>query len=636
MKKSGDPLHRMGMICGFIALVFLFGCTSKHWRTRADHAAYDIIERTQKDALGKTEPFTIETPARTLRRKLILEQDLPHAVKASLGSSSLEPIDHWPKDDYLDKTGVPESVGLDYNLDSTSNTLFLSLMDALQIAAKNSREYQSRKEDVYETALSLDLEDDEFRSTFAGTMSSLFSSNWTDPAGDDGYHLESLENRGELSLSKKFKTGLEFTTSVAVDLVSMLSNENAYSRGIVLDATVTMPLLRGAGWQIVTESLTQAERNMLYAIYEFERYKRTFAVDIASDYLGVVRQIDEVGNSEDNYKRLISAGRRARRMADAGRLPEIQVDQASQDELRARNRWIAARQNYASRLDSFKISLGLPTDALIEVDPGEMDRMTESYKQMLRKLGDENKETRASTLEDFMPVDAPVHLEEPDPRDAGPMEIDEKDAIRIALENRLDLRTALGRIYDAQRKVVVAANGFLPEADLRGNASWGEGRSAGSANSPDANITMDEGDYSVKLDLELPLERTSERNEYRRSLINLEESVRSLQNLEDQIKLQVRNNLRSLLESRESVRIQTQSVYLAERRVDSTNLFLEAGEAEIRDLLDAQEDLVSARNSLTAALINYRITELELQQNMGVLEVGAEGLWKEYQPETDE
>jgi len=183
---------------------------------------------------------------------------------------------------------------------------------------------------------------------------------------------------------------------------------------------------------------------------------------------------------------------------------------------------------------------------------------------------------------------------------------------------------------------VVAANGFLPEADLRGNASWGEGRSAGSANSPDANITMDEGDYSVKLDLELPLERTSERNEYRRSLINLEESVRSLQNLEDQIKLQVRNNLRSLLESRESVRIQTQSVYLAERRVDSTNLFLEAGEAEIRDLLDAQEDLVSARNSLTAALINYRITELELQQNMGVLEVGAEGLWKEYQPETDE
>jgi hypothetical protein len=37
---------------------------------------------------------------------------------------------------------------------------------------------------------------------------------------------------------------------------------------------VSIPLLRRAGWQIVTEPLTQAERDVIYEIWDFERYKR--------------------------------------------------------------------------------------------------------------------------------------------------------------------------------------------------------------------------------------------------------------------------------------------------------------------------------------------------------------------------
>lgn len=636
-KKGHKSLSRKFweyVFCGFLAILFFNGCSSKHWRMQADKAAENIIKRAQQDALGRTEDFTIETPAESLRRKLILEQDLPYAAKASLGSRDLEPIKHWPRDDYLEKKDNDDSPGSFNDVALTSQSLFLTLTDALQISAHNSRDYQSRKESVYRSALSLDLEDDKFRSTFAGTLSSIFSSNWTDEEGGNGYHLESLENRGDLGWSKKFRSGLEFTTSLGLDLVYLLSGENQHSRGISLDATITMPLLRGAGWHIVSEPLTQAERNVLYAIYDFERFKHTFAVDVASSYLGVIRQMDEVGNAEDNYRRLIVAGRRARRMADAGLLPEIQVDQALQDELRARSRWISSRQTFAQRLDSLKIQLGLPTDSLVELDPAEMNRMAERSSHILDKMAVEDNQASTTTLQDFIPADSPVYLTEPDPQDAGPLEMDEKTAIKIALDNRLDLRTSVARVYDSQRKVVVAANGLLTQADLQGSGAWGEGRSAGSAGSPDANITLDEGNYSTRLNLDLPLERTSERNRYRESYINLEESVRSLQNLEDQIKLQVRGNLRTLLESRENVRIQSKAVYIAERRVDSTNLFLEAGRAEIRDLLDAQEALVSARNSLTSALINYRIAELELQQNMGVIQVGPDGLWTEYVPES--
>ena len=132
--------------------------------------------------------------------------------------------------------------------------------------------------------------------------------------------------------------------------------------------------------------------------------------------------------------------------------------------------------------------------------------------------------------------------------------------------------------------------------------------------------------------MDLALERTFERNVYRGSLIGFEQSVRDVQELEDQIKLAVRTDLSELLESRESFRIQAEAVKLAARRVASTNLFLEAGRAEIRDLLEAQEALVSAQDALTAAFVNYRVGELNLQRDLGVLQVDEQGIWQEYSP----
>jgi outer membrane protein TolC len=70
--------------------------------------------------------------------------------------------------------------------------------------------------------------------------------------------------------------------------------------------------------------------------------------------------------------------------------------------------------------------------------------------------------------------------------------------------------------------------------------------------------------------------------------------------------------------------------------VSSANMLLEAGRVQIRDILEAQEALLSAQNALTAAVINYRITELELQRDMGLLKVDERGLWREFDPETIE
>jgi outer membrane protein TolC len=112
----------------------------------------------------------------------------------------------------------------------------------------------------------------------------------------------------------------------------------------------------------------------------------------------------------------------------------------------------------------------------------------------------------------------------------------------------------------------------------------------------------------------------------------LERSVRNVQQLEDQIKFELRNELRNLIEARENYIIQTQGVDLARRRVKSTELFLNAGRAQVRDILEAQRALVLAQNALTSALVSYRVSELELQRDMGVLKVDHKGVWSEFKP----
>jgi len=581
----------------------LAGCAG-FYRRDADRRAYAIVEEAQRRALGRTEPFTIDRPAETLRRRLLLDQDLPRSGPVSLGPDEVPRVKHWPDKKYSGRAATADEPPW-----RTEGGCTLTLAQALAVAARNNRSYQSQKEDVFRTALALDLEANEFRSLlFAGAEGTLRADHDTVPT------TRGLAGTGTADWERKLKTGTLLTAGFAIDLTRLLTQDGGSSLGLLADATITMPLLRGAGAHIVTEPLTQAERDVAYALWDFARFKRTLAVTVASAYLGVLRQLDELENAEANYRRLQASTRRARRLAEAGRLPRIQVDQSLQDELRARDRWVAARQSYQQRLDSLKLTLGLPTDAKIDLDRGELDRLS-AVAEALRG-GDD-------AAGDDGPDGATA--------DGGPLEIDEGRAIRTALSHRLDLRTALGQVVDAQRKAVVAADALNLGLSLTGTAQWGERRGVG-ATGENAQLRLARGVYNLGVELDLPLERTAERNAWRNSLISFERAVRSAQELEDQIKQDVRQALRQLRQQRESYRIQARAVTLAQRRVTSTDLFLQAGRAAIRDVLEAQDALLSAQNARTAALVSYRIAELQLQRDMGVLEVDAKGNWREYEP----
>ncbi|MGF1452560.1 MAG: TolC family protein [Opitutales bacterium] len=609
------------------------GCQSAgEHRREANETAYSIVGQTQKAAFGEARSFSVDQPAATLRDRLLIAQDLPVAADASFGTDALEPTDHWPDDDYLDtERERPEMPGADPRADVSipeREALVISLEDALRIAAHNSRDYQTAKERVFLAALALDLEAHAFDTTFSGILEG--SGSFT---GGEAQDTAGLSGSASAGGNRTFQSGATLTSALTVDLAKLLSESGGSSLGIAGDASVEIPLLRGAGRWVVAEPLIQAERNTLYAVYNFERFKREFAVRIASQFLGVLRQRDEVDNAEENYRGLITSARRIEALANEGRVPEIQVGQAVQDELRARNRWISSQASYQAALDALKSALGLPTDALIELDRDSLSRLAETAREKLPTAMEVVAEGDAID-EDVPPADAPIELSPPDPAAGGPYELAPSQAILLALQYRLDLRISEGSVYDAMRSVAVAANAFLPEVTLFGNARVGERRTIASAGQEDAEVRLDRGSYSALLRVDLPFDRTAERFAYRSEIIELERAVRDLQQLEDTIKLAVRSQLRGLVEARETLRIQAQAVALAERRVDSTSVLLELGRAEIRDVLEAQEALLSAQNALTAALVSYRISELELQRDLGLLEVNADGLWQEFDPTT--
>lgn len=617
---SGSENPRMASIllppsilaAGLIGLS-LTGCLSPTaYRRQADQVAGDIIEEKQLEALGHTEPFTIEPARDTMRRRLLLDQELPSRNPASFGTDRVPPIERWPEDP------EPPSEAAQGPWIGGDEAFSMNLETCLQVGARNSREYQDRKENVFRAALDLDLERDQFRNTYFGMLDTIFSTNL---GGDDS--VNGVVNTDTATLTRRFKTGAALSSRIILDLVQLIRGDRSESLGIFADATVSIPLLRGSGRHIVTEPLKQAERNVVYSIQSFERFKRTFAVQIATEYLSVIQLSDQVANAEDNYRRLIFLARRSRRLGDAGRLPEVQVDQAKQDELRARDRWISAVASYQRRLDNFKVTLGLPTDSRITLERGELQRLSEVSRVSLGQM---------ALDAEAVDADAPIELEAPTLEDGGPLEIEEARAILLAFENRQDLRTVEGQVFDTQRRVVVAADALRAGMNLVASGQFGERRGISTAGLSNSELRPEKGFYSAALELDLPFERTAERNIYRNSLIDFERATRAFQELEDQVKRDVRDGLRNLRQAGESYRIQDRATVLAQRRVDSTNLLLDAGRAQIRDLLEAQEALISAQNSLTAALVNYRISELELQRDMGVLEVDERGIWKEYLP----
>lgn len=548
-QNARQSLRQWANTAILLILIALPGCSTAHYKQAADKEVYQIIDQKWQPEFGS---------------------------KANFKVSDVPP----DPEDIKDETEVPPKGKV-------------TLAQAAAIAISRNRDYKTQQENLYLAALNLTLERHRFAPQFSGGLAGTLNRSTTrtqipTQAGtvvNKDETRKSLAAEGDIGAQWLGPDGTQISGLLSVDWLRFLTGDPQEALGAILSGSITQPLLRGAGRLVVMENLTQAERNTLYQIRSFNRFRKTFLVSIITSYYRVLQAQNAANNAVSNHDMLVASVERAKMLADAGRLPQFEVDQAEQDRLTAWDNVVRTRRQYQQALDEFKLRLGLPTDCPLELDPAELQR--------LEKQGT---------------TDPQYSLE---------------DAIKIALTRRLDLANLRDAVEDARRKIAVAENGLLPDLNLAA-----EGTAVASDHLRLGQQEIKHGAYAVSPRIDLPLERQAERNAYRQSLISLLQRQRQYEQGQDQIKLEVRQAYRNLKETANIYGIQQKSLILAQKRVENTTLLLEAGRVTTRDLLDSQAALLGAQNARVGALVDHTIALLNFYTDVEVLHVQPDGFWR--------
>jgi len=519
------------------AVVALLGCEAAKYQQAADDEVYHILSQRSQEVLGQSEKHDIAT-------------DL----------TEREPQDVNGTEIILDRFNNQEG-------------RLVTLPEALALAVKSNRTYQFNREKLYLSALNLTGTRHRFAFKFTGASTDVGVTRGTD-GGLDG------SSNGSVTLNKLLKAGGSITTSLANDLVLYFDGKPKVPS---LTMNLTQPLLRGAGTDIATEVLTQAERNVVYEVRDFSRFQKTFATGVVNDYLGLLQQADSMRIAYNNYTNRIYFQLETDARVQGGLMAEFDAKQTQQQVYSAKISYISSTNSFQNSLDDFKQKLALPLGTPIRLDLKLLDA--------INQLG--------------LPA----------------VSVTDQEGYYMAITNRLDFLNNIDRFEDSKRKVRVARQDLLPSLSFIADASLKD----------QFYSSFQPENYSatLKMKLDLPLDQLSERNAYRTSLINFERQVRTLATELDQLRDGIRTNVRNLERQRQSYFTQEQALANAEQSVLATTLRMRLGLPGIRtkDIIDAQTALTSAQQALSKALIDYHKTRLNLLLDVGQLDTTQEQFW---------
>lgn len=541
----------------------LLSCTANYYREDADQETYEAIAGKNDLVPGVTQRIGID------------EFKSPDLSGFAVNEASFEFLDN--------------------EADSEIGARILSLNAALDLAFQHSQEYQTQKESLYLEALALTF--DRYRYTPIFSASGGADYQW-DAEDQFVADMQSLTGMSPLSTSESVNANTSLGAryllrgggAIAVNLTNnftrfLTGDISEFGTGALI-GSFTQPLLRDFGSAIETENLMQAERDLLYQLRDFTRFRKIFAVRVASDYYSVLLRRETARN---NYAGLLANNlslEREQAFQAEGLRTLLQVGRLEQSSLQQDLRWTSSITSYKRSLDDFKLSLGLNADENIVLDDNEMELITETG------------------------MDSP--------------DISLEQAIDLAIQTRLDLYNDLDRVQDRARKIDVAANALRPGLDFNLVASI-----------PDANngnlgeLDFENALYTAGLDFDLPLDTKLDRNNYRRALIDYEVATRNYLLSLYNIKLDVVDLWRRMNQARKNYEISLASVEINERRVEEAELRAELGLGDIQDTVDSQNDLTAARTDLISSIVSHNIAKLEFWRDLGLLYVDDSGQWEE-------
>lgn len=188
-----------------------------------------------------------------------------------------------------------------------------------------------------------------------------------------------------------------------------------------------------------------------------------------------------------------------------------------------------------------------------------------------------------------------------------------EEAFRRAKLNQPDYVATENAIKQLELDVQVAQNGRLPTLNVDGALGLnGSDRSFG--RTYDRLASTDRYNWQLGLSVSVPWGLRGDRARYRASLNTLHQYQARLQQMEQNLLVQVRSDVRAVDTNLQSVRISTQGTALAQRQYELQKARFDAGLATSRDVLQAQNDLENARVNEIQAKVNLRAAVAELHR----------------------
>jgi len=532
-RPSWDVGARLGLLAGLAV-----GCASSGWVGEADSEVAEVLAKADRTALDERAEW--------------IQQPLPLSPEAAdQGQGEL-----------ADPVGQPP--------ETAPAPLHITLDSALTAAFSTAREYITAEESLYLSGLSLTGT----RFGFGPQLDASVDTGWADSELGPGSSFAGADFR----VSQLLRSG--GTVSASADLSTGWTGGPGASRSWTTgaDFSLTQPLARGAGQAVAFESLTQAERNILYATRDFELFRQDHAIAIIAQYFDLIRRKTQLANDESNYEQAVFDREKSEALRSVDRAQDEAVFLARRREVDAETQLLVGRTDLKFSLDAFRIRLGLP----------EASEIT-------------------------------IGIEDPP---FEPIRLDADSAVEVALHNRLDLLTSREQVEDSRRQLVIAKNRLLPDVDLSLGYGLGDtSRELGRLGPTDWNT-------NASLSVEVPLQRLPERNAYRSTMITYDRSLRSFELLLENTERDVRAALRELDRLEKQIELAGLQITQDDRAVVVTQIRYEAGEADNRDLLDARQSLINARNGLIQVQVSHYIGRLRLYRDLGLLFIDNDGSWR--------
>ena len=541
-------------------------------------------------------------------------------------------------------------------LPSESRPPVVSPAVALQLGLVNSRTYQSSLEDIYLSSLNVTLQRFAFEpQVTAGLQPGTFNYRTREAPGGQQSILNLNTAAG---ISKLFVFGGQLATSFANTTVFNFLGNNPSQPTVQssLPLTFVQPFLRGGGRAVTLEPLTLGERNLLYTVRNFARFRQSFFVALLTSGGGAAGggvgggdptvgflQVLQNYQLAENTRRSVAAYERAKAIyeiyaggANSG-ISQLQVVQLGTQLESQRLQLITNETQYRNSLDQYKQQLGMPPDTPMILDTTLLD----GFRSVFRTIIDweQREDHDPEELDDILgglPSLQNLTLdgrslwdlsgETPEALFADPERQEEflLTGERIALENRLDLMNQRGQLYDAWRQIAVASNALLPVFTVNYN---GQLITPPTTTNP-FGFTSQSLQHQLSLTAQLPLIRLNERNNFRTQLINYQRQRRALMQFEDQTKFTIRNEIRGLIQSFESYQITKLQLLLTLLTRDQTLQQIvappEAGAvanqaAQTTNFIFSIQNILGSQNSLVQNWVAYQSTRLALYRDLGIM-----------------